>query len=419
MTESRLSIVLHTHMPWVVGYGVWPVGEEWLWEAAATSYLPLLELLDEDPGRITLSVTPVLADQLRAPGVHARLTEFVTDTRARTHARDTAVLMESEPQASAELQRAAGDYQRAASQLAQRGEDGIANGLLEHATWTSAATHALLPLIATDRGLDLQIGSPAGDGFWLPECAYADWIEPALARANARICCVDLSGVEGDTPGAPISTANGVVLVPVDRGLIDLVWAATGFPAAAAYRDSHRFSPHGHRPWANDGSVYSAERAAEQLQLDAAAFVAAAIERGGLSVFAVDTELLGDWWYEGIAWLRAVLSEADRRGLGVVQLTEGALDVARRRTEVAPTSWGRRRDLSTWSGPRVSDMAFATRSAELTVLRGDPDPQTLRELKLLQSSDWAFMVSRDTAAQYGRERFGRHLSNAVGRENRS
>ena len=44
--SRRLAIVLHTHMPYVEGFGTWPFGEEWLWEAIATSYLPLLDLLD-------------------------------------------------------------------------------------------------------------------------------------------------------------------------------------------------------------------------------------------------------------------------------------------------------------------------------------------------------------------------------------
>ena len=65
---KRLSLVLHTHMPYVEGFGTWPFGEEWLWEAMATSYLPLVAALDAHPDRVTLSLTPVLADQLRAPG---------------------------------------------------------------------------------------------------------------------------------------------------------------------------------------------------------------------------------------------------------------------------------------------------------------------------------------------------------------
>ena len=49
--RGALAIVLHTHMPYVEGFGTWPFGEEWLWEAIAGSYLPLLELLDAGASR--------------------------------------------------------------------------------------------------------------------------------------------------------------------------------------------------------------------------------------------------------------------------------------------------------------------------------------------------------------------------------
>ena len=55
---SRLSIVLHTHMPYVEGFDTWPFGEEWLWEALASVYLPLLRVLPGAP--VTLGLTPVL-----------------------------------------------------------------------------------------------------------------------------------------------------------------------------------------------------------------------------------------------------------------------------------------------------------------------------------------------------------------------
>ena len=63
---GELALVLHTHMPYVEGFGTWPFGEEWLWEAIASSYVPLLDVLGRAP--ITLSLTPVLCDQLEAPG---------------------------------------------------------------------------------------------------------------------------------------------------------------------------------------------------------------------------------------------------------------------------------------------------------------------------------------------------------------
>ena len=49
-TAGDLAIVLHSHMPYVEGFGTYPFGEEWLFEAMATSYLPLLEILDARGG---------------------------------------------------------------------------------------------------------------------------------------------------------------------------------------------------------------------------------------------------------------------------------------------------------------------------------------------------------------------------------
>ena len=56
-------------MPYVEGFGTWPFGEEWLWEAVSCVYLPLIDLLGELEAPVTLGVTPVLCDQLETlPG---------------------------------------------------------------------------------------------------------------------------------------------------------------------------------------------------------------------------------------------------------------------------------------------------------------------------------------------------------------
>ena len=65
-------IVLHTHLPWLLHHGAWPVGEEWLHQAWAGAYLPLLGMLERlaAEGRrdlVTLGVTPVVAAQLDDP----------------------------------------------------------------------------------------------------------------------------------------------------------------------------------------------------------------------------------------------------------------------------------------------------------------------------------------------------------------
>ena len=40
-----LTFTLHSHLPYVVNHGTWPHGMEWLHEAAAETYLPLLRAL--------------------------------------------------------------------------------------------------------------------------------------------------------------------------------------------------------------------------------------------------------------------------------------------------------------------------------------------------------------------------------------
>jgi predicted glycosyl hydrolase (DUF1957 family) len=64
----------------------------------------------------------------------------------------------------------------------------------------------------------------------------------------------------------------------------------------------------------------------------------------------------------------------------------------------------------------VADMAFATRAAELSLLRAGRGAGTaaLRALLALQSSDWAFMIARKLAAAYAQERFAGHREMLVG-----
>jgi 1,4-alpha-glucan branching enzyme len=425
VSDGRLAIVLHSHMPYVEGFGTWPFGEEWLWEAIATSYLPLLDVLERG-APVTLSLTPVLCDQLEAPGAIERCRAFLREVRPASHALD--VEAAGDDAVAAELERAAGDYAAAAARL----PDDLLGALAPYAAWTSAATHPVLPLLATDAGVRLQVRTGVGahrarfgdgwrGGFWLPECANAPWLHGLLEEAGVHATCVDLTDVLGhgdERHLRPLRTEAGPLLVPIDRVAVDLVWAPDGYPAHGAYRDSHRRTAHDHQPWANDGTVYDRARATERVRADAADFVARVSERvrgGGLCVCALDTELLGHWWYEGPRWLAAVVEQAAPRGLELVHLDDALADC-----DAAPagklaeemTTWGTPRDLSTWSGPRVAAMAWAARAAELDVLAAGAGigPRAERELLALQSSDWAFLVTRDSAGDYPRERFDGHAA---------
>ena len=79
-----LAIVLHSHMPYVEGFGTYPFGEEWLFDAVARSYLPLLDRVRD----LTVTVTPVLADQLEASAVAERMKAFLRRYRLEAAERE-------------------------------------------------------------------------------------------------------------------------------------------------------------------------------------------------------------------------------------------------------------------------------------------------------------------------------------------
>ncbi len=69
MAIGSMCLVLHGHLPYVLRHGVWPHGEDWLYEAAAETYLPILAMIDEcvyfnARPHITIGLTPVLLEQL-------------------------------------------------------------------------------------------------------------------------------------------------------------------------------------------------------------------------------------------------------------------------------------------------------------------------------------------------------------------
>jgi 1,4-alpha-glucan branching enzyme len=410
-------------MPYVEGFGTWPFGEEWLWEAIATSYVPLLDVLDAAPGRVTLSVTPVLADQLEAPGALARCEAFLREIRPVSHALDIeAARAAGEPGVAAALERSAREYADAAGRVASVGER-----LLAHATWTSAATHPVLPLLATVGAIRTQLGAGIashrartggwGGGLWLPECAHAPWLDPLLEAAGVHAACVELTDVLG--PGAPghlrpLRSPAGPLLVPIDRAVVDLVWGLDGYPSDPAFRDSHRMTGHRHRAWSIDGAPYDHDRAQAAARAAGADFVArvgARLRDGGLCVCALDTELLGHWWHEGPAWLEAVLERAEAAGLPVLPLDEALAGVEPVPAPDLPvTSWGTPRDLSTWSGPGARGLAWRQRRAELQLAREPAPPErAVRELLAAQASDWAFLLTRELAGEYPVERVDGHL----------
>ena len=427
---GALAIVLHTHMPYVHGYGTWPFGEEWLWEVYAASYLPVVEIARTAP--LTVSLTPVVGDQLEAPGASERLIHFLDVVRRGTHDEDRHWLAQK-PELAGELlasEHSWAGHQRALDQARALAGDLLAP-LASVATWTSAATHAVLPLLATEAGVRLQVGSGSashrrrtgrwGGGLWLPECAWDPELEAVLLEESVRTVCIEVAGAADGAPGLePWRTPGGLRIAPIDRPLIDAIWHHTGYPGHGAYRDSHHRSFQNHHLWANAGGTYDPVAGAEQARVHAAEWAGLVAERtaGGKSlVVAFDTELFGHWWHEGPIFLAEAVRELKRLGVELLQVddltdrmaADGRLSVA----EAPPGStWGRERDLRTWSGNSVATIAWELRRTELNILAhrrpGATKQATLRDLLALQSSDWAFMVAEDRTPGYAWSRFAEH-----------
>jgi 1,4-alpha-glucan branching enzyme len=432
-SAGDLALVLHSHMPYVEGFGTYPFGEEWLFDAVIRSYLPVLEFARE----LTMTVTPVLADQLEDAGARRRLREFLVEWRIGAADADLAqVPAECRPACEADRARyaqalellddAAGDplapFQRAA------GEGRIALA-------ASSATHAVLPLLATREGLRLQLDAGIrshrrrfgwGGGFWLPECAYVPELEWSLAAQGVEWFCVDQSAHE--RPGqalVPLATEAGPVALPIDWEAVSWLWSLDGYPSHPAHVQFDGKSLRGIRIWKIGGGAYDPQAAAAAARRQAAEFLAAVAarlrdhraERGrrGLLVFAIDTELIGHWWSEGPIWLRAVLEGADDAGVRLLDVPTALAEHEPERRPLLSSSWGEGKDLRTWDSPAVADLAWAARRLELRLLRalsgglrGSAAERAARELLAMQASDWAFLDSRAQAGDYAYQRATDH-----------
>src|SRR5690349_19911984 len=80
--NGYFTFVLHSHLPYVRRAGRWPHGEEWIHEAACETYIPLLQTLYDlkesgSRAKLTLGMTPILAEQLADPDVLSHLDDYI------------------------------------------------------------------------------------------------------------------------------------------------------------------------------------------------------------------------------------------------------------------------------------------------------------------------------------------------------
>ncbi len=513
--QGGFTFILHSHIPYARQAGMWPHGEEWVHEAIAETYVPLLNALydlEEEglPFALTVSVTPILAEQLADPVIIDHFGHFAAE-RACWASQDVDRFEQAGDSAMQSLARYYHHwYARTLTSFRDR-FNGDLIGAFAHLqdagkieVSTSAATHGYLPLLSRDSSIhgQLRTGTDAyrarfgrsPRAIWLPECAYRPAIiedddgkriqrpglESFLAEEKISVFFSETHTVEG---GRPVGKAAGEAIGPygsvprryavshtqdeqtepgttfqpywVGDGPGEVavlgrnnrtgqqVWsAAFGYPGDFYYREFHRKDGvSGMQYWRIGGSevdlgdkpLYEPKQAQERVREHVNDYVRlveeliadyyAANNRYGVISSAYDTELFGHWWFEGVDWLKGVL-----RGLAhsdVVELTTASRIIDEHGPEqvmaLPESSWGAGGSHFTWMNVDTQWMWPQIHAAEKRMEalvaqhpkadgeRKDLLNQTARELLLLQSSDWPFLVTTGQAKEYASERFTTHL----------
>jgi 1,4-alpha-glucan branching enzyme len=363
--KGYLALVLHAHLPFVRHPEHEKFLEEnWLFEAIIETYIPLLQVFEgwqKDSMRVslTLTLTPTLCSMLLDPLLQQRylkhldgLIELAQKEILRTHWEKP--LNELARFYLQRFQSVRDFYVACDGNLITPFRNLQEAGLLE--IITSAATHAVLPLLAQHPpsvraqvliGRDHYRTCFGRDprGFWLPECAYSEGLEAVLQEANLHWFITDTCGILHAHPRprygmfAPILAPHGVAAFGRDLDSAKQVWSRQeGYPGDPRYRDFYRdigfdleldyLKPYlaaaeqrsftgikYHRITGGSAgkAVYDRKAALRAADDHANHFLAARmsqieklgeiLDRPPIVLCPYDAELFGHWWYEGPEFL--------------------------------------------------------------------------------------------------------------------
>ncbi|MBI5189744.1 MAG: DUF1957 domain-containing protein [Nitrospirae bacterium] len=526
MQETRtgsFTFVLHAHLPYVLSHGRWPHGADWLNEAAAETYIPLLDIFNKLVGegispRVTMGITPVLTEQLRDPYFVYEFKGYLMRKRDAARA-DIKAFKAEKSRGMLKVARMweafyDGTYKAFTKKYGEDIVGGFAalqdEGHIE--IITCGATHGYFPLLSRDESVRAQVRQAVASyrrnyglsprGIWLPECAYRpgySWTPPVgdacepyertgveyiLAENGIEYFIVDSHMLEGGKPvgvyldkfaalgglwgrfsenysprpsepgrspyeiyqaGTACGDGGGnpVAVLARDPRTGVQVWSGEhGYPGNGYYLDFHKKrDPGGLRYWrVTDPKLGLGDKEEYQPdEVDGYMYEQAAHFRGlvkdvlarhreksgspGLLTAPFDAELFGHWWFEGPRWLYEALKALAHDPDIELTTASGYLDKNSDRNEVSlpEGSWGEGgfhyiwlNEETVWTWRRIYEA-----EAEMVSLADDfghePDgllrdilKQVARELLLMQSSDWQFLISTRSAADYASTRLARH-----------
>jgi 1,4-alpha-glucan branching enzyme len=414
VTRGYLALVLHAHLPFVRHPEAERFLEEnWLYEAITETYLPLLavfERLERDgvPFRLTLSVSPSLAEMLGDPLLQSRYLDHlerllelaereVNRTRGDARLSELARMYLERFRACREAFQ--GKYQcnllAPLAGLEQRGRLELI---------TSCASHGFLPTLSlVPHAVRAQVAVAVrshirhfGDyprGFWLPECGYYPGVEEFLREQDLRYTFLETHGLlyADRRPRygvyAPVACPNKVAVFGRDPDSARAVWSSEeGYPGDPVYREFYRdigfelpledlgpflydggLRAHtGIKYWAitaaeGDKVPYQREAALKKCEEHAEQFVRDRLhqaerlrphmDRPPLIVCPYDAELFGHWWFEGPEWIEALLRRLARSAEKLRMVTASDYLEAHSELQVLEpcfSSWGNKGYAEVW-----------------------------------------------------------------------
>lgn len=473
-TKVKIVLALHAHLPYVRNpEEKFPLQELWLHHAVTESYIPLIlcfrQLVKNNINfNITLSISPTLLCMLSDDYYKTKYREYLRTLTELLKSklsgcRDDALkealsfLLKRNEEIIQFYNEIQGDIINEFSQLSGSGLNLI----------TTAATHALLPLLRFSPGLiqtQIDIGQKTfrdkfgfiPEGFWLPEMGYFADLDKLLNKSGIKYTFLEAHSVflANQRPSYgnfyPSVTESGLKIFPRDLPLSNAIWSANkGYPGHPDYREFHfdyTYSlntqelseygvdkiPFGLKIYRISGKdqpkeFYNRSKAVKAVEKHSDDFILKIRERaqviqkhvGKTPVLTLpfDAELFGHWWYEGPEFLKTLITRiAKTEDIELVSPLQ-VKDNYSEKIKPAESSWGREGFFTSWTNPECTWIYpvladLVTRFSELKIKDNITSAQVLKELLLASSSDWTFLIANDTSADYARMRLKDHLSSA-------
>ena len=306
-------------------------------------------------------------------------------------------------------------------------------------------------------------------GIWLGECAYNPGDDKFLRDEGIRFFFLESHGILHGTPRpkygiyAPVyCPQTGVAAFARDMESAQQVWSAdSGYPGDGRYREFYRdlgydldydyIKPYLHSDGVrrnigmkyckitgkvplNEKAPYNPQEARDVAAVHAGNFMfnrqkqieylSTLMDRKPLVVSMYDAELYGHWWYEGIDFLEFLFKKIYYNQTDIKLVTPMEyLDMYPVNQTVQPSmsSWGDKGYHDVWlnagndwiyrhlikAAQRMTEMANQYPNADGLLKRALN--QLARELLLMQSSDWAFLMTTGTAKEYSTKRTKDHI----------